>query len=353
MKRVLLIQDVISSYRVPVYNIISQYFDFSILYMSGKVPDGLKAPAIQHGSFHIGPLKFYKRGISRILRNYDVILYPLNVMESSIVWAILKSKLLHKRKFIPWGIGVPASYSVRFDDASKQKYVRLTKKLINISDAVIFYTDYPVEKYSKMGVDKAKLFVAHNTVEVLPLQGGRKKDSVLFVGTLYKAKSSINMLEYYKKAYLVNNSIPLLRIVGGGDEYEDLLQWIKDNRLEGKVVLEGPVFDEYKLRDFFESAYACVSLGQAGLSVQKSMGYGVPFITTQNAYTGGERLDIVNRENGLLLFKESDFEEVLLEIASNPDLYLEMGKKGYDFYMNNRTVQMMADSVISAINSVI
>ena len=163
----------------------------------------------------------------------------------------------------------------------------------------------------------------------------------------------MNMLEYYKRAYQKNKNIPLLRIVGGGDEYNDINKWIENNNLKEKIILEGPVFDELKLRDFFETAHACVSLGQAGLSVQKAMGYSVPFITTANAYTGGERLDIVNGENGVLLSKESDFENIVLEIAVNPEIYLKMGERCFSFYKENRTVQMMADSAISAINSVI
>ena len=350
MKRVLIIQNSVSSYRIPVYNLISQKVDLTLMYSEGPEPKGAKFPFI-----HVPAKKgrfFYRhsKDICRIAEEYDVVIGMI-----SFNWISNYLLAFRNRRFmyIPWGIGVPASYSVRFDDPSKRMNVYLTKLLIKKSDAVIFYTDYPLEKYAAMGIDKEKMFVAHNTVDVLPLRGNLKKNSILFVGTLYRAKSSISMLEYYKQAYLINRNVPKLRLVGNGDEFDDINDWVRNNDMNEKIVLEGAIYDESILQDFFESAYACVSLGQAGLSVQKAMGYAVPFITTANSYTGGERLDIINNENGVLLEKENDFVEKVLEIAENPKKYIRMGEKAKSFYDNNRTIQMMADAVVNAVEFVL
>lgn len=350
MIKVLLIQNSISSYRVPVYNLIAKEVNLTVMYSEGKEPSGaifnfFKVP-VKKGHFYYR----HTHNIRKIANGYDVVI-------GMIAFNWISNYMLpfgkRKYKFIPWGIGVPASYSVRFDDPSKKINVFLTKLLIKKSDAVIFYTDYPVDKYAAMGLDKSRMFVAHNTVEVLPLKGNKQKDSILFVGTLYRAKSSISMLDYYKQAYLMNRNIPKLRLVGNGDEFEDINDWVRKNNMKDNVVLEGAIYDESVLRDFFESAYACVSLGQAGLSVQKAMGYAVPFITTANSFTGGERLDIINNENGVLLKNESDFTQVVLDIASKPDVYVNMGIKAKQFYDNNRTIHQMAEAVIKAINYVI
>lgn len=350
MTKVLLIQNSISSYRVPVYNLIAKEVELTLMFSEGKEPVGA-----EFNYFKV-PVKkgrlFYKhtQDIRKIAQTYDVV---IGMISFNWISNYLLAFGRRNYKFIPWGIGVPASYRVKFDDPSKKMNVFLTKQLIKHSDAVVFYTDYPKEKYGRMGLDKGKMFVAHNTVEVLPSSDSETRDSVLFVGTLYKAKSTLPMLEFYKRAYEKNNRIPKLMLIGNGDEFEDLKKWVAANEMTHKVYLEGAIYDEMLLKGYFEKAIICVSLGQAGLSVQKSMGYGVPFVTTENSYTGGERLDIVSGENGVLLKQEDDFEGLILDVVSNTPKYLEMGKKAKDFYYGNRTIKMMAESVLSAIKFVI
>lgn len=357
MRKVLLIQEVISNYRVPVYNLIAKECDLTLLYSKGKVPNDIDFSVIRHDSFHMGPFKFFKLGFSKILKEYDIIIFLFNPMEISILLRIVFNKVIKKRKFIPWGIGVPASYNVKYDDPSKKINLFFTKLFIKLSDAVIFYSDYPVKKYSEMGIDNSKLFVAHNTVAVdqsghnRALQNNR--ECYLFVGSLYKQKGIEVLLDAYNKAYAQENNLLPLVIIGGGDEYESINKWIHDNHLENKIIMKGAVYDEGELASFFCQARACVSPNQAGLSVQKSFGYGVPFITRIDAITGGEIFDIVNGKTGLLYNEDSDLVDILLDINSNPLRYSEMGSNCILFYKEHRTIEIMAKGVTDAIDYVI
>lgn len=350
MKKILLIQSVISHYRVPVYNLIGEKYDLTVMYSNGNVPEGCKFKTLYMPCTRKKRFFIHDGNLRHVANQYDVVIGLMSYDWLSILALSIGKK---RYKFIPWGIGVPASYSVKYDDPSKKRSVFILKHFIKWSDAAIFYSDYPKEKYIRMGLNPNKLFVAHNTVDVKPISFLNNRDSILFVGTLYRAKSVRNMIEIYQKAYIENPNVPLLRIVGDGDEFEDIRSWILDNGLENQILLEGAVFDESILAAFFSKAYACISLGQAGLSVQKAMGYGVPFITSKDSYTGGERLDIQSNINGVLLNNENDFKEVLISIANNPTLYIDMGKNAYDFYHKNRTIEQMADGVIEAIESVL
>ncbi len=354
MIKVLLIQEVISNYRVPVYNLIAENFDFTLLYSDGNVPDGVQFPIIKHEALKKGPFKFFKQGFSKIIKQYDVVIFLFNPMEASIVWEILKNKVTRHRKFIPWGIGVPASYNVKYDDPSKKLSHFLTRKIINLSDAVVFYSDYPANKYAKLGVDKQKMFVAHNTVSIYPIDEGAanqiEKNCFLFVGSLYKQKGVGVLLDAYECALASNPNLIPLFIVGGGAEYNDLNNYIKEKHLDHKVVLTGPIYDEKVLSSYFLKARACISPNQAGLSVQKSLGYGVPFVTKEDAITGGERFDIINNETGIMYSNDSQLSDILLDINNNCSKFERMGKKGRIFYANNRTVKQMAQGVIDAIN---
>lgn len=352
MKKVLLIQEVISNYRVPVYNIIARSCDLTILYTKGNVPDGVEFPVLHHNSFSIGPLKFFSRGFSKILKNYDIIIFLFNPLELSILFRILRNKFFGRWKFIPWGIGVPASYNVKYDDPSKKMNLFLTKLYIQLSDAVVFYSDYPVKKYSQMRISKDKLFVAHNTVAIYPgdnIIGDCVKDCFLFVGSLYRQKGIGVLLEAYQKAYAQTKHLLPLVIIGGGGEYESIKQWIINHHLENNITLKGAIYDERDLSSFFGRARVCVSPNQAGLSVQKSFGYGVPFVTRKDAITGGEIFDIVDNSTGLLYEKDIDLVDILLDINRNPKRYEEMGKNCKNFYNNYRTVEIMAQGVIDAI----
>lgn len=352
MKRVLLIQNVISSYRVPVYNQIAKEFDLTLLYSSGKIPDGVLFKTEFWSSYKKGPFSFYKRGLNGLLKRFDVVVFPYDPMQFSLLFEMLKAKLGKGPRFIPWGIGVPASYNVSYDAPTKSS--KLFYYLAKWADASIFYSDYPKRKYNSMGVLSNKMFVAHNTVEIFepaPIEES-EKNSILFVGSLYKQKGLGVLLKAYLEAKNKDNSLLPLYIIGGGDEYSSISKWITDNNLSSSIFLEGPIYDEKTLSRYFLRARACVSPNQAGLSVQKSLGYGVPFVTKENAITGGEIFDVVNNKTGVLYKEDSCLVDILLDISNNPHHYFEMGMAGKKFYSENRTVEIMAQGAIDAINYV-
>lgn len=355
MVKILLIQDVISNYRVPVYNIIAKQFDLTVLYSNGKVPDGIEFDTIYAETYKKGPFTIFRKNLSNILKGFDVIIFPYDPMQVSILFAMFKAKIVKKQKFISWGIGVPASYNVKYD--SPRKTSKLCYFLAKLCDASVFYSDYPKNKYAAMGVSREKMFVAHNTVEIYPydedLSAYTSKDIFLFVGSLYKQKGLGVLLEAYITALRQDSEIPSLYIIGGGTEYDEIASFISENQLEQKVILKGPIYNEQVLSTYFLRARACISPNQAGLSVQKSMGYGVPFVTKKDAITGGEIFDIENNIRGVLYQDDSQLVDILLDINNNPQKYLKMGRNGKMFYRKNRTIQIMAQGVIDAVNYVI
>src|SRR5690606_2848499 len=102
-----------------------------------------------------------------------------------------------KKPIVLWGIGVRASYQNTFD--SKNFWDNVRYLLARRTEATVFYSSYPVNKYQDAGVDVKKLFVANNTTEVdvsHPIDF-RKKSRFIFVGTLYPQKGLETLLEAY------------------------------------------------------------------------------------------------------------------------------------------------------------
>lgn len=348
--KVLKLEKLLKHYNVPVNNLLNEKFDYTVLYCKKCEDDGrenwkfktiyepLPAKGLKWLSF------FWK--VARICRKYDVVIgltdfYPI-------------SYLPRKFKFIFWSIGVPASYSVHFGDGTEEYYHKRTA-IEKHADANIFYTEDAKRLRMEHGYDGPKVFVAHNTTQVLKRElSTENKDSVLFIGSLHAAKGIQVLLDAYKLAYSENKELIKLNIVGGGEPLPKIRQWVTENGLQDVVNVLGPIYDEEKKADLFMKSLACISPLQAGLSVLESMGYGVPFITDANAITGGEAFNIKDGETGYRIdgLDAEKMKETILDITVNREMYKEMGKKAYNYYWTYRKPEDMAQGVIDAVEYV-
>lgn len=345
MKKVLLIQGTIPHYRVPIFNKLAESVDLTVLYSYGKLPEGIKFKTLCVPTFNCR-LQIHKQNIYALAHKFDAVIC---ILDFSYLYSRLLHILPHRYKLIYWGIGVSASYNARYDeDASvAQKNFKISKR----ADAMVFYSEYPVQKYSNMGISKEKLFAANNTVLVSnPPEA--EKDSILFVGSLYKQKKIEELLSNYFNAYKKNQAIPNLVIVGDGEEYKNIEDWIMINELNHKIELKGAIYDDNELSKLFSRAIICISPDQAGLSVLKAMGNGVPYVTHKEAITGGEIFNIKNGENGVLIDRFDELEAIILSCVDNREKFIEMGEKAKNHYDTQRTVSQMVKGFVDAVDYV-
>jgi glycosyltransferase involved in cell wall biosynthesis len=339
----------IPHYNLPAYNLIGDKYDFTIAHWGDYVPDeetNFKQIILTPQIFK--SFVFFKENISKLAKKYDAVI-ALGDLHVIPYW-LLGFKMFRKYSYTFWGIGVSASYDKKFDADRKLDKIRFF--VMNKADSLVFYSSYPINRYVEDGgVDIKKLFVAINTVEVKTrIKIELEKKYFLFVGTLYKEKKIFDLLEAYLLSYNKNNQIQDLVIVGDGSEKESIESWIEKNQLDDKITLLGAIYDTNKLMNIFKYAIACVSPGQAGLSVLTSMAYGVPFVTTLDAITGGEIFNIQNGINGIL-YEESveNLSKVLNHIHNNPNIVKNMSCAAQDYYFKNCTMFHMVDGVNNAV----
>lgn len=349
-KKVLIIYNKLFHYRIPIFNILSDKVDLTVAYSLGNTENNnLKFKILKLPIFKLNRFVIHKNNISKLANQFDVV-----IVYGDIAWlslSFLSFRRNRKYKVIIWSIGVSASYDKKYDAVSTWDNVR--NFFYRKADALVFYTSYPFKKYISNGFNPKSLFEACNTVKIYNGEiKNEGKNSFLFIGTLYLEKGILVLLENYLKAYVKNENVLILNIIGDGPEYQIVNNWIESNNLSHKIFLRGPIFDIEKKAKFFMSAYACITPFQAGLSVLESMGYGVPYITMEDAITGGERFNIENGKNGILLQNTEQIESILLDITSNPSKYIEMGKNARSFYMENRKPEDMAKGLLKAINYV-
>lgn len=355
--KVLLIQEFIPHYRMPIYNGLAEFVDLTVVYSAGILPDGAKFEAmyIPKTTVPINLLikktsrTFSRRSYYKLAKNYDVVIC---IAYYNWIDMTMMEFLPHKYKFIYWGIGVAASYGIPYD--SSQSFARETCRHAKNVDAMLFYSDYPVKKYIKMGVNPDKLFVANNTVEVADIQyTSEGRDTILFIGTLYKDKRVDILIDSYYKAHKINKKIPQMIIIGDGEERKELETLVVKYNLENNVKFTGKITDDNILKEYFIKALICVSPNQAGLSVLKSMGYGVPYVTSKDAITGGEIFNIHNGVDGILLNDVSDLDKILIDVTNDKSKYLKMGEAAFDFYHRERKPEKMVEGFVNAINYVL
>jgi len=350
-KKVLLLYNYLFHYRIPIFKLLADKCDLTVAFCMGSNINEdvnfkiIKLPYIKYKRFVI-----HSRNIFKLCQDFDVV-----IIYADIAWlnySILPFHRNKKFKTIFWSIGVSASYDKAYDSITKWDKVRdfIFKK----ADALVFYSDYPIKKYIDRGYCKEKLFVAPNTVEVYNNKPTTQhRDSILFIGSLYMQKGLLLLLESYRAAFLIDPHVINLNIIGGGEELDKIKDWINRNNLSEKIILHGAIFDSIRKAEIFQRSIACISPNQAGLSVLESMGYAVPFVTHKDAITGGERLNIINNENGLLLNNMDQLTNVILDISVNPKAFIQMGINAQNHYLRCRKPMDMANGLWKAIQYVL
>ena len=348
--KVLSLTNKVLEYRIPVYNRLSEYFDVTIAHHGKTISDDkVNFKQISLTPKKIGPFIFFKEKIERLANQYDAVI----ALGDLHYFPFFRLGFLKNRKFALsyWSIGVSASYDKRFDEDRRLDKIRFN--LMNKADSLIFYTSYPINRYVEDGgIDRNKLFVANNTVDVTErIEIPKTKKHFLFVGTLYKAKKIFDLLDAYKIACNLNHQIDTLIIIGNGEEYDNIIQWIDNNNLQNKIKLTGAIYDQKELQKYYKDAIACISPGQAGLTVLNSMAYGVPFVTTENAITGGEIFNITNGVNGIIYKENSrDLANIIIDLSTNKDKVYELSKNAQEYYFSNGTIDVMVDGIKDAVN---
>lgn len=350
--KVLILQGEISTYRVATFNIIADYFDVTVgYYDKDKSVEECRFKKIKLDSYKLGPFICVK-SLRKYCNQFDVVIFMDDLHALSYCLLPFGPR---KFKTVSWGFGLRASYTRLYDVNRRHTFLDKVSQIVNEScDAIIFYMEKAKEFWRGTSFNLGKVFVAPNTTAVEPIEiDPLRKKNLLFVGTLYEKKGIMALLQAYQSARYQSNNLPMLHIVGDGADADKLKQYVADNDLSDNVVFHGAIYDEKKLAQHFCNALLCISPHQAGLSVPKSMGYGVPFVTLRDAITGGEKYHITHGETGVFYEKDDDLVSIILDSASNPEKYVKLGVNAKAYYDNTATPKHMAQGAIDAINSVL
>jgi hypothetical protein len=348
-KKLLLLTNEVPNYRIPVYNHLALKYELTVAHFGKLVEDNeLNFKQLILNRYNIGSLVIFKESIYKIAKNFDIVL--ANGDLHIIPYMLLGLRLNRKFSLTYWGGDVSFSYNKHYDEDRRFDKVRFF--LMNRADSLVFYCSYPINRYVVDGrINRNKLFVAPNTVSINnKISIPPIKKHFLFVGTLYKAKKIYELLYAYLESFKLNKDLQQLIIIGDGDESENIKIWIKNNFLTNKIILKGAIYENILLELIFSEAICCISPGQAGLSVLSSLAYGVPFVTSKNALTGGEIFNIIDNYNGILYDGSvMELSKIINQLSVNQTKVYELSNNAQNYYFENTTINHMVAGLCDSI----
>ncbi len=346
--KVLLVTQYMPHYRIPIYNMINDRVDLTVLHSQPNIKEcNFQQVFTDTGS--IGPFLYFKINLNKFCKNYSAVIF-----ESNIRFIDRNALLLNpfkKYKTLSWGIGLAASYTKRLGDRDFFQFFRLY--LQKKSDASILYSSFPVDIYTNSGIERESIFIANNTIFFDAFKKpDLDKNILLFIGTLYKQKKLERLIYAYKESYKKCKIQYPLIIIGDGEECESLKRLVNKIDMSDKISFVGNIVDQEVLSTYFSKSLACISPGQAGLGVLTSMANSVPFVTQRGAITGGEIFNI-NDSNGVIYNSDNDLEDLICDIANNRDKYIKMGENARNYYLNSRSPELMIGAMLDAVGYVL
>lgn len=301
-KTILILQNSLLHYRIPLYEKLHDFYDVHVVH-TGTTQD-LKFHVTVLDRLKFGPF-IYLPQLKKTIEDIkpDVVISMFDLYWPQYIFSVPKDA---KRLF--WGLDNGA---IPFSDSIKMTIINWSKT------PVIFYSETVAQRW--LSRIRVKSFIAQNTVDVgsvTPI--GTKqatRNTFINVGALHFRKRNDILITAFSILPDEIKSNSQLIFVGSGVEKQNLVDLAKRLGLADKVVFKGHIDEPEQLNNIYNKAIATISVGQAGLAVSQSIGFGVPFVTHKDAVTGGEIYGVQPGETGDLLSSNLDEAAVVNELC--------------------------------------
>lgn len=370
--RVVIQQPALPAYRVPVFAELARRpgIDLEVLFSARAKLPNVDAQGFRAVPVHERTLLSWPREVRWVTAQMqavdparaDVAVLEYNSGLPTLFPAIRKARR-HGVGVVVWGHG----YSIRDTKAARA----LRNWLGSKADAVLLYSHEARERMIQEGLDPARLFVALNALDQVPIQAAREKwladperlaafqkqnglDScpvVLFVSRLY-ARNRADLLLH--AASRLSKSHPDLRvaIIGDGEHRGELEQLAARLGIRDRVSMPGAIFGEDDVAPWFLSSKVFAYPDYMGLSALHAMGYGLPVVTSEDMTRHGpEAIAVSHEQTGLLidLSEPGSLADAIARLIDEPGLAERLGAAGREEVLQHRTIQTMVDGYEAAI----
>lgn len=363
MKRVFLIHNIPSPYRLPIFEELSKHVNLEVFFLDNVMKDRFWENELESYNFkykyskrksRIGPLIYNFDALKMILRHkYDVIIIVDDLPTILNTYILILAAKIVKTRVIVW--------SGRFHNGTFKSKSKIAKIMLGVhnkliykyfSDKILAYGTATFNFLKNEGVDAEKIVVG---TQVYPLSLikfnqhlGKKKNKFVFLSICYlnKRKGVDILIRAFKEAFNHSNRY-FLYIVGDGPERSNLAQMAYDNP---NIIFFGNLEKEKKY-EVLESCdvFVLPTLYDSwGLVINEAMEFFKPIITTNMAMGA---YDLV-KGNGYVVKAGNinELKEAMRKITTE-DIY-KMGKRSNEI-IKKYNVNFVVKNFLKAIDGAV
>ena len=345
MKRVCVVQPILSNYSLPVFLELAQHCEVDLFFSFAAKESGFgeislpAAPNVRY--FRVTTLKPFGDRVGMIQRGLlsyifrqrpEAIFLSANPRDLSFWCAALCGRLL--------GIPVYAHGHGPFKKKSINAVYRLMMQaLLRIVTSYICYAPIVRQAFVDHGFAETKLAVAHNSlINPFPVRPEEKKGDekgILFVGRLRK-NNQLQMLIRVLTKIRESDGLPLfLHVIGTGEEAARLREQAGDCPW---VLFYGEVYDFRKIREVSLDCFVGAYPGNAGLSVVHMLSLSLPVVTHNDLQAHGPEPSFIRDGVSGLLYDHADPEQSLYQalrsLACDPAKVARMRQDAFADYQS-------------------
>ena len=212
-----------------------------------------------------------------------------------VCWCHEPSAFIHIKK---WRQSINNPFKRILSEILKPILSIIDIKLIKLADAVFANSKFGQQQIKQIyNIDSVVIYPGIDIEKYKPIPFSKKENYVLTVGRLTKFKNINILIKAFSK---IKDTTVQLKIVGDGEERENLVKLVKTSGLEKRIIFF-PQIDESKLIKLYQKAKVFVSCSinePFGLVPVESMACGTPVIADNS---GGPRETILNNIAGRLI----------------------------------------------------
>jgi glycosyltransferase involved in cell wall biosynthesis len=343
MKRVSIVQPILTNYRLPIYLELSRYCQVDLVFSPTSPRSGygkvIRTAAEHVRYFEIPTLKPFgdKFGIIQ----WGLLRYIFKARPDAIV-IFADFRYLSFWTTLSWAklCGIPVyahGHGLYRKSSISPVYRLLTRLMLRAVTSYIAYAPIVRNSFEGHGFSSKKVAVAHNTMvthfTVQPAEKTGTERGILFIGRL-RRDSNLSLLLRVVRRLRDGDQIPLtVHVVGTGEQVEQLhnefggLPWIS---------WYGPVYDHKQIREISLKCFAGCYPGNAGLSVVHMIALSLPVVTHDDASRHGPEASFIqNGASGMFFEYANPFESLhraLQLLAQDPAMVARMQFAAFERY---------------------
>lgn len=344
----MVVAPVLTSYRLPLYNGLCDYFDEVVVVADAKVGQGFKTDTagrfrfVQLDTGWFGRNRYHQKGLIRaFLKERPDFVFGTLDSRASTFWLLL---LIAKIVGIPSFWHTQGLYN-KEHLKSYSIYKHAFKVVAWLSNGLICYTKTVREGLLRAGISPTKLTTMDNTIRnthaLSPEEKPSAGNSGLYIGRLREG-CNLSLLFEAMAILKSNGKAVSLHLIGDGDLRCSLEQSAKSLGLD--VTFYGALYDDNEITNISKCCSFGVYPGDAGLSIIHYMSLSLVPIAhgSPELHMGPEPGMLRNRENSLLFERGNAVRlaSAIEEVCEDPRLANRIRRRAFDEYKELAAVSM-------------